>query len=197
MKKYIVVLLAACVLNIGLFVLMQSMVVQKRIRLADVADFDLASFIRIPETQAPPPSNREIPDKPAPAQKTQTKSVLNNTAQDMDFSVPTSFEFGFGSGLDAPKIYLDENLTAIMRAPVMYPSRALMQGVEGHVDILYTVNEQGLVQDPIVIASEPEGYFEKAAIRAINKWKYKPVVRDGQPVQIKAKVRLIFRMENS
>ncbi len=194
-KKYLVVFIAALALNIGLFVLMQSMVVQKRIRLADVADFDLASFIRVPESKAPPPSRRkQAPERPSEGHQAKTQSLVQATEQAGDFALTANFQFDFGGTLETPTIFLDSNLTAIVRAPVSYPQRAAMKGIEGYVEIIYTVTETGLVANPMVVAAEPEGYFEKAALQSVKKWRYQPVIQNGEAISVRAKARLIFEL---
>ncbi len=196
MKRLAFPLLIAFALNVALFVVMQAMVVQKRIRLADVSDFQLANFIRVPEASKPPPSRREAPSKPsAEAHQAETTSLAQNNQQGSSLNVPASFEFGFDAGgVGAPKIYMDSLLTAIIRTPPVYPSRAAARGVEGYVDILYTITKTGLVEDPVVLEAQPEGMFEKAAMRAIVRWKYSPMLENGKPIAVKAKARVIFRL---
>ena len=45
----------------------------------------------------------------------------------------------------------------------------------------FTVNELGEVVDPVVTYSTSR-LFERAAIKAVLGWRYKPKVVDGQPV---------------
>lgn len=83
----------------------------------------------------------------------------------------------------------------IVRVAPVYPARALSRGLEGHVDLSFTVTTAGTVRDPVVIFST-SSMFERAAIRAVLKFKYKPRVVDGVPVDVpNVKTRITFRIE--
>ena len=84
----------------------------------------------------------------------------------------------------------------IVRVAPVYPARALSRGIEGYVDMGFTVTTTGTVRDPVVLFST-SGLFERAAIRAVLKFKYKPRVVDGVPVDVPdVKTRITFRIED-
>jgi len=57
------------------------------------------------------------------------------------------------------------------------------------------VTTAGTVRDPIIIFST-SSLFERAAIRAVLKFKYKPRVVDGVPVDVPGvKTRITFQIE--
>jgi protein TonB len=61
----------------------------------------------------------------------------------------------------------------------------------------FTISAAGTVKDPFVIAAKPSSIFNRAALRAIRKWKYNPKTEDGEPVERPGvKVRLNFELEN-
>jgi len=83
----------------------------------------------------------------------------------------------------------------IVRVAPVYPARALSRGLEGHVDLSFTVTAAGTVRDPIILFST-SSLFERAATRAVLKFKYKPRVVDGIPVDVSGvKTRITFRIE--
>ncbi len=83
----------------------------------------------------------------------------------------------------------------IVRVAPVYPARALSRGLEGHVDLSFTVTAAGTVRDPIILFST-SSLFERAATRAVLKFKYKPRVVDGIPVDVPGvKTRITFRIE--
>ena len=83
----------------------------------------------------------------------------------------------------------------IVRVAPVYPARALSRGLEGHVDLSFTVTAAGTVRDPIVLFST-SSLFERAATRAVLKFKYKPRVVDGIPVDVPGvKTRITFKIE--
>ncbi len=83
----------------------------------------------------------------------------------------------------------------IVRVAPVYPARALSRGIEGYVDMSFTVTTTGTVKDPLVVFST-SSLFERAAIRAVLKFKYKPRVVDGVPVEVpNVKTRISFQIE--
>lgn len=63
-----------------------------------------------------------------------------------------------------------------------YPSRALTRGIEGFVDVQFDVTEFGATENIRVLRAEPEGVFERSALQAVKRWKYKPMMQDGESV---------------
>lgn len=83
----------------------------------------------------------------------------------------------------------------IVRVAPVYPARALSRGIEGYVDMMFTVTTTGTVKDPVVVFST-SSLFDRAAIRAVLKFKYKPRVVDGVPVEVPGvKTRISFQIE--
>ena len=83
----------------------------------------------------------------------------------------------------------------IVRVAPMYPARALSRGLEGYVDLSFTVTASGTVRDPIVLFAT-SSLFVRSATRAVLKFKYKPRVVDGVPVDVSGvKTRITFKIE--
>jgi protein TonB len=76
-----------------------------------------------------------------------------------------------------------------------FPDVARQRGIDGWVDVAFTVGSDGRVSDVAVIAAQPTGIFEKAATDAVSRWRYQPVVRDGQPVSESTRLRLRFAVQ--
>ena len=72
-----------------------------------------------------------------------------------------------------------ELIQTIFIAP-MYPPIAARNKTEGWVKIEFIVNEFGSVSKAKVIASKPRSVFNNAALKAIYKSKFKPLIIDGQ-----------------
>ena len=83
----------------------------------------------------------------------------------------------------AEQARLADSLPIVKVAPV-YPEEAIAEGIEGHVLLEFTVTEQGGVRDPVVVEADPPGTFDKAAVAAVEKFKYKPKVVDGKAVAV-------------
>jgi protein TonB len=83
----------------------------------------------------------------------------------------------------------------IVRVAPVYPARALSRGIEGYVDMSFTVTVTGSVKDPVVDFST-SSLFDSAAEKAVLKFKYKPRVVDGVPVEVpNVKTRITFKIE--
>jgi protein TonB len=52
------------------------------------------------------------------------------------------------------------------------------------------------VRDVEVLAAEPRGYFEQAAIRAVQRWSWKPAMIDGQPRAQRVIQELTFDLDD-
>lgn len=73
----------------------------------------------------------------------------------------------------------------ISRVAPRYPNRALDKGLEGWVDIGFTISIKGEPYNIKVNSSDPEGTFDNAAIKAVKKWRFSPARNEqtGLPVE--------------
>ncbi len=71
-----------------------------------------------------------------------------------------------------------EYIPLIKVAP-RYPPGAFHTNREGYVILEFTVDDQGRVQNPVVVEESPKGVFGQAAIDAANSFRYLPAVVDG------------------
>ena len=67
--------------------------------------------------------------------------------------------------------------------------------IEGWVKLEFTVLEDGSVGDVKVLEAEPGRIFNSAATRAILRWRFKPKVVDGKPVQRRATQTIDFKLD--
>ena len=114
--------------------------------------------------------------------------------KDMDF------DFEFSSSFDASDLVFDLDQVdappeAILKIPPAYPISARRLGKEGKVDLLFVVNDQGGVEDVIVVDSEPGDIFVASAVKTIKKWKFKPARKDNSPVSVRVEIPLTFRLK--
>ena len=83
----------------------------------------------------------------------------------------------------------------IIKVAPLYPREAIDNGIEGHVLLEFAVTEKGDVRDPVVVEAEPPGTFDKAALAAVEKFKYKPKVVDGKAVEVEGvRNRIVFEI---
>jgi len=77
--------------------------------------------------------------------------------------------------------------------PPIYPLRAKIDRVTGTVLMDVLIGRDGRVGDVVVVASSSP-LLSPAARDAVAQWKYSPYVVDGQPLEVVARVRIIFSM---
>jgi TonB family protein len=82
-----------------------------------------------------------------------------------------------------------------MVSPV-YPDSARKRGVEGWVELAFTVQTNGSVNDVEVRNASPAEVFDDAAVRAVRQWRFEPVEKNGEVVEQRAMVRLKFSQQS-
>lgn len=91
--------------------------------------------------------------------------------------------------------FQDSEMIPIVRTTPVYPTRALQRQVEGFVVVSFTVDRNGNVENPSVTYAEPEGFFERAALQSISRWKYAAKVENGEPVPVHGvQQRIVFEI---
>ena len=85
-----------------------------------------------------------------------------------------------------------EQPTPIVRILPHYPASGL--GREGEVELEFVINEAGRAVDIQVVAADPEGVFEQAAVEALSQWLYRPIELAGKPIAVTG-VRERFRFQ--
>ena len=138
--------------------------------------FDAQRIIEKPEKpvvdETPPP---EIPEQEF--ERVDGNAELGHIVAE---PIRASLDLDIGARLQATD---GEYLPIVKVAPV-YPRRALKRGIEGYVIVEYTVTVTGKVENPVIVTSKPEGVFDNAAIKSASRYKYKPRVIDGRPVEV-------------
>jgi len=89
-----------------------------------------------------------------------------------------------------------EYLPIVKVAPI-YPNRALSRGIEGYCIVEYIVTRNGTTKDPKVVECT-SSLFANASIKASAKFKYKPRVINGQPIDVPGVMhKITFELENN
>jgi protein TonB len=101
-----------------------------------------------------------------------------------------------GPGRGSP-MGVDREVTPIVRINPTYPPREQARGIEGWVQVQFTVTATGTVRDAIVVDSEPKSVFDAAALEAIGRWRYNPRVDGGIAVdRVGLQTVIRFKLEN-
>ena len=88
----------------------------------------------------------------------------------------------------------DRDVIPLVRIAPDYPPRALSRGLEGWVQVQFTITATGTVRDPTVVNSDPKNIFDDAALKAIARWRYNPRVEGGVAVE-RVGVQTIIRFQ--
>lgn len=89
---------------------------------------------------------------------------------------------------------LAAGLKAVRTVPPEYPQSALSKGVAGSVLLSFTVDAKGNTRDVQVLQSTPAGVFDRAAVSAVKRWRYAPVIVDGNAVEVPARTLVRFEL---
>jgi protein TonB len=155
----------------------------ERLRLPDF------TAVRLPPAVPPPPIEDPIERPPTTNVTPITTLVTAGPADDDRLAPPTgtdSFRWNPPPGTGRPEgigsAGSDQDVIPFVRIPPLYPVRAETRGIEGWVRVRFTISPNGSVRDARVVAAEPEGEFEEAALTAIERWRYSPRVVNGVAV---------------
>ncbi len=186
----------------ALFYTMQYLIATADRSLEEGGTRHIVDFVRVKrdetvERKKPKPKKPPQPDEPPPEPPTPEMDNPNPTAETIGVSsVPVDTNINLsasGFGL-APS---DGEYLPIVKVQPVYPRRALSRGIEGYVIVEFTVTKLGNTKDVRVVESKPSGVFDKAAVAAASKFKYKPRVVDGQAIEVPGvQNQLTFKIED-
>lgn len=198
-KRYAGSLAAGFLTTYALVFLMSTLIASGKSAITRDNELQFVEFIRVKQDESIKfkdlkPEKPEKPQTPPPPMPQAKPDLLKPVG-----SVDTSFSFN-------PNINVAGNLMAagegdylpIVKVLPEYPARAASRGVEGYVIVEFMVTKLGTVQNAVVVKAEPPGYFERAALKAASKFKYKPKVINGEPVDVAGvQNKIIFQLEDN
>jgi len=200
-------ILGALLLTLAVFLVlpltqMVSSGVQKQLMLSKVDATQL---------EAPPEDNEPPPPEPPPEEKQEPPPPsLSDTPPPMNLSVDLDIAVGSGGALagfgqvggaeegdGVAGLFdvsdLEKKPEVLSSVPPQYPAELRKARVEGAVTLIFVLDEEGRVAEPRVEnSSRPE--FEKPALDAVKRWKFKPGMKDGNPVRTYMRLPIRFRM---
>jgi protein TonB len=196
----VIALLLAGAVTLGLFFLMQSLIQSGGSALTDAPKGSVLDFVRVKKEEAVQKKDRKPKKPPKPkepppplAQPQMDSPSPDPSASGLDFGADIAADVALDGGLALDSG--DGEFLPIVRVAAVYPRRAQQRGIEGYVDLEITVTKLGSVSNPKVINASPKGIFEQAAIDATLKYKYKPRVVNGEPMEVSGvEVRVSFEI---
>ncbi|MFV0478689.1 MAG: TonB family protein [Parahaliea sp.] len=169
----------------GLFFLMQYLIAMADPKIDSTKTQKLAD-IHMPEREIETnvkeqkPDKVEDPEEPPPDLETPDVDMDMNT--DVVNTAPAqevTVEIGVGTMAGSDGEYLP-----IVKVAPIYPRRAQTRGITGYCIVEYIVTKSGSIRDPRAVDCQPSGVFEKASVKAAEKFKYKPRVVDGEAIEV-------------
>lgn len=178
---------------------MQYLIVTGVTAITDERTFRFVDFVRVKREERTETRDDRVERPPdlAPPPPLQPERELD----DMD---PMS---GSAIAVSAPRVDHDTNIgrdgffsdgeyMPIVQVAPQYPPRAAERGLEGYVTLEFVVTRQGTVRDPVVVDSS-SSVFNRAALDAVQRFRYRPRVIDGEPVEVPGvRFRITFELEN-
>ena len=95
----------------------------------------------------------------------------------------------------ATNVIQAKTLKRVREVPPTYPREAERQGISGWVDVEFTIAPNGTTQDITVRNAQPMRTFDQAAVDAVKRWRFEPVMRDGAAVSQRAAMRIRFELK--
>ena len=195
------------IVALALLWLMQLMVIKDDNQVMMKSKRPVMEFVRLERSSETRLKQREKPEEPPPPESpppqipelelTVAKPVIKtpNIVAAMPELSTSSMNFAgpyIGAVSQGPP---DRDFMVLSRIPPRYPYRAERKKIEGWVQVSFIITEQGSVKDAVVVDAKPKGIFNKAALQAILKWKFKPRITNGRPVATRADQVINFELD--
>ena len=187
--RYVIAGAMALSMTFVLFWGMQKLIAGGNDVMTEPAKGNVLDFIRLKKDESVTKKERKVqkpakPKEPPPPMNTppMQQSNPNANATKSSFAADIQADVGLSGGLNLDSS--DGDYLPIVKVAAIYPRRAQSRGIEGFVIVEFTVTKTGAVTSPSVVQAEPEGVFDRAALDAVVKFKYKPRVVDGVAMSV-------------
>ena len=193
-KRYAIATGLGAVATFAVLYTMQALIVTPRAKLDESGTRHFVDFVRaerpeVTQRKDRKPEKPQTPDAPPPEAMEPRVDAIDPAQVSVSVpSVPIEVDMAVeGLGLAAS----DGDYLPMVKIAPAYPMSALSRRIEGYCVVEYTVTPTGTVKDVTVVDAEPRGIFDKASIQAALKFKYRPRVVNGEPIEVRG-VRNIF-----
>ncbi|CAA0079736.1 Uncharacterised protein [BD1-7 clade bacterium] len=188
--QYLRLIIGAClaaVVTVGLLMLMERLIHSEYEPLEDqgsrkIADISMGETDIETQTQDRKPDKPDEAEEPPPEleQMDMQDSAVDTEGVNVTPTMKADLSFGGGPGLSSA----DGEYLPMVKVQPQYPRRAQSRGIEGYCVVEYTVTKTGSTRDPVAIDCVPKGIFERTSVKAVSKFKYKPRVENGEPIEV-------------
>lgn len=209
MKTLSLSIILGIVISLGLFWLMQTMISNNELSFEKTDSIQMTEFVRLKRDSELQTKDRKKPEEPPPPEKRppppqmqmQQVQVTQNSAPQMDMpnlDIPlqtSRFSGSLLSGLSMGPGEISTNVIPLVKIQPRYPMRAQTRRIEGWVKVEFTITEQGTVKDAEVIDAQPSNIFNRSALQAIKRWKFRAKIIDGVAVEQRVVQTLTFTLK--
>jgi len=126
-----------------------------------------------------------------------TPSLPSNLDSVRLSAVPVNIARGSGTAAKLGKIFdvsqLDRQPTTIFQPPPKFPYELRKEFAEAEVVVGFIITTKGEVVNPYVISSDNRR-FEEAALQGVLKWKFRPGMKSGRPVNTRTQISIHFQV---
>jgi len=193
--RYSVSVIAGALVTMFIVFTMQALIATASRELDQSGSRHFVDFVRVERQETTQAKDRKMerparPEAPPPAAPPPRADSVDpvSTAFDMEaVDVQPDLAIG-GIGFESA----DGDYLPIVKIAPVYPWKAQTDGIEGYCIVEYTVTTTGAVKDIKVVEADPRAVFDKASIEAAGKFKYRPRVVNGEPIEVQG-VRNLFQ----
>lgn len=181
-----------------LFYLMQALIAGGKSAMTRIPMTHLVDFVRVKQPMVVAPGRVKPVKPPAPDDMPPPVASRFNPVEVGPATVPISDHLVKAKPtITGTGVFADGEYLPVIKVQPIYPQRALSRGLSGWVIVQFTVTAGGTVARPVVVRNcawvkapgaqgechdTPNSVFDAAALRAAEKFKYKPRMIDGRPV---------------
>ncbi|MEE4661338.1 MAG: energy transducer TonB [Halieaceae bacterium] len=197
--------LLACLIGLLLFMLMQFMIRADAIFEKPDGSRTYLNFVRVEQSEETRTKERKLREPPPPEPPPDTPDLANQLANmnpNLNMNMPTigiPINSGDGPYLGALQkgggmAGFDTDVIPVVRTAPTYPRNARQAKIEGYVTMAVTIRPDGTVADVSVLESDPPRLFDRAAMDAMRRWKFRPKIVDGAPQAQRARQTIEFKL---
>ncbi len=201
MKKFISITVLASVTTFGLFAFMAFLISSEQVIIPEPENFVQIDVFQTPEDSAvvEKPKPQFEPPKPPPSMSREEVTPETSTINSAINYQPIGLKIDdSGSAISPMKGLPNSDARPVVRVNPKYPTEAASKGIEGWVVLAFDISAIGEVINVKVVDSAPRRIFDKAAKKALRKWKYRAKSIDGKQVaQRNFTVQLDFTMSQN
>jgi protein TonB len=80
----------------------------------------------------------------------------------------------------------------LQRVEPQYPQIAKAARIQGQVVLTAIISKGGEIENLVLVSGHP--MLVPAAIKAVQQWRYRPYLLDGEPVEVETTITVVFEL---